>query len=890
MPLTFRGRSFVIVGVMKHLRPSPLVGAVLAAALLGTGCGAGVTPPLNGIDFGEIFIAQSAIEDSVALRSDGTKATLQSVAWAGGQAFSLVTVLPLEMDASAPYAITFAFQPPPQGYQTWNDTATFTVLEGNTTKTVEVSMTGIFTNGDIDEDGHVDEQYACGPGCDDCDDTDATVFPGAEEICDGQDNTCDGTAGALEVDEDADGYMLCEGDCNDNNFAQNPGLNETCDGVDTDCDGSLSTPEIDGDGDGITECAGDCEPTVSSVNPNATEICDGYDTDCSHAGQIPADELDLDNDTYMECNGDCDDTNFGANPGRPTELCDGFDTNCDGTSLPDEVDVDGDSWFPCNGDCDDGDPNRYPNNTEICDFIDNDCDGVIPANEVDLDGDLSPDCVDCDDTDASIYPGAPDVCDATLDNDCDGTTDPNETDGDNDAETPCDGDCDDVDPAVNTAATEICDGIDNDCSGQPLASETIDSDGDGIIDCDDTDCPIWVDQAYTGGASVGTVADPWLTIDEGIAAAGTGAVCPTVAVQPGTYTGLVDFGSADLRLVAEQGPAVTVLDGGGVGPVVVIAGGQTTATLLWGFTITGGESLLTDTTYMGHGGGVYIDASSPVLQANVITGNTARFHGGAVYAASSDLALYDNVFSGNVADFDGGAVYVTGNAGVFEGNTFSGNTAEDDAGALFLGEGSTTEIYWNVFANNTCTGVNHPNGNDGWGGAILNYTDSTTDIHNNLFVANVAEEAGGIFVYSSAPVVTNNTFFDNHGTGGDTGGLRIWQGEYRNNIVIGGTGAGVRILGAATTWAYNDVYDWSDLYFDDPNSSTDGDLTGTANNISVTALFVGATQDGDASNDVLSLQPYSLCVDAGSPAAAFTDADGTPNDLGAFGGPLGAWP
>ena len=877
-----------MLSVMKHRSSLLSVGAA-CAVLLATGCGAGVLPPTTTLDFGEIFIAQAAIDQSTPLVSDGRKATLQSVAWEGGQAFAVTTALPLEMDAGAPYAIGFAFQPPPAGYQVWNDTANFTVLEGNQTKVVSVSMTGTFTNGDLDGDGRVDIQYGC-DGCDDCDDTDATVYPGAEEICDGQDNTCDGTAGALEVDADADGYMLCEGDCNDNNFGQNPGLTETCDGVDTDCDGDLSDDEIDGDGDGITFCAGDCEPTVSSVNPNAVEICDGYDTDCNQGGVTPADELDLDNDTYMECNGDCDDTNPGANPGRPTELCDGFDTDCDGDALVDETDVDGDGWFPCNGDCDDGDPDRYPGNPEVCDFIDNDCDGVVPANEVDGDGDLSPDCVDCDDADQSVYPGAPDVWDAVLDNDCDTVTDPQESDIDNDAETPCDGDCDDFDPAVNTAAVELCDGIDNDCSGQPLASETVDSDNDGILDCDDGDCPIWVDQAYTGGASAGTPTDPFLTIDEGLTAAGTGATCPTVAVQPGTYTGRVDFGTADVRLVAEQGPAVTTLDGGGVGPVVVIAGGQTTAALLWGFTITGGESLLTDTTYTGHGGGVFIDSASPTVQANVIIGNTARFHGGGIYAVTSDLELIDNTISNNLADFDGGGLYLTANAGLIEGNTFAGNTAEDDAGALFMGAASTTEVYWNSFLENTATGVNHPNGNDGWGGGILNHTDCTTDIHNNLFVSNVAEEAGGLFVFGSSPVVTNNTFFDSETTGGETGGVRIFQGEYRNNIVAGGGAAGVRILGATgTTWEFNNVYDFPDLYFDDPNNANDGDLTGTNDNISVAPLFAASSTDGDASNDVLTLQAGSLCIDAGDPGAAFTDADGTANDLGAFGGPDAEW-
>ena len=52
-------------------------------------------------------------------------------------------------------------------------------------------------------------------GMDDCNDSDATVFPGADELCDGIDNNCDGvvdldTPNLPEwfVDADEDGYGL----------------------------------------------------------------------------------------------------------------------------------------------------------------------------------------------------------------------------------------------------------------------------------------------------------------------------------------------------------------------------------------------------------------------------------------------------------------------------------------------------------------------------------------------------------------------------------------------------------------------------------------------------------------------------------------------------------
>jgi len=867
---------------------------LLAGALLFSACGPGVDPPATSIDFGEVFTNAVAVQDSVPLLNDGgRKETVQSIGWAVGTAFRLAAPqLPLELDSGAPYAFEFAFLPPDGGFQQWDDTATLTIESGNTTYQVQVSMTGLFSNGDFDGDGHVDESIGC-EGCDDCNDADATVFPGAEEICDGQDNTCDGNLGALEVDADGDNFMLCEGDCNDNNVAQNPSVAEQCDGLDNDCDGSLSADEIDSDSDTYTGCDGDCEEGVPTVNPGVAEICDGYDTDCSNAGAIPADEVDNDGDGYFECNGECDDANPAANPGQTVELCDGFDTDCDEETVadPDELDVDGDGVFACNGDCDDGQPLSFPGNPEVCDFIDNDCDGVVPANEVDGDGDGSADCVDCDDTDPSIYPGAPDVCDATLDNDCDSVTDPNEVDDDGDSFTDCAGDCDDADAAINPSATEVCDGLDNDCSGAPLATETFDSDGDGDLDCVDADCPIWVDATATGTAPAGTAADPFPVLGDGIAASeATLGTCPTVAVQPGTYAGPVNFGTTDLRLVAEQGPAVTIIDGQGDGPVVVIEGGQTNAALLQGFTITGGDSIFTN-AYTGHGGGVYVSGSAPTLDGNIISDNEAAFHGGGLYSDTGDLVLLNNSFMGNACGFDGGGAYLLDTDGLIEGNLFLDNEADDDAGGLFVGAVSVSVIRWNVFAENECTGASDTNGN-GWGGGLLNHSGADTDVHNNIFVGNIAENGGALFVFDSAPDVIHNAMFDNHATTvGEAAGIRIFQGQFENNVIAGGTGYGVRMIGTGVgvNFEYNDVWDFTEgLFYDDPNVAGDGDFTGSDGNISVAPLFVTASANFVWDDD-LSLQSASLLIDNGDPSALANDWDGTRADIGAFGGADGDW-
>lgn len=82
----------------------------------------------------------------------------------------------------------------------------------------------------------------------DCDDNDGSVYPGAPEICgDGVDQDCDGADAVCNcIDGDLDGYygydqVSCPvgDDCNDNDYYVNPGAEEVCDGIDNNCDGTI---------------------------------------------------------------------------------------------------------------------------------------------------------------------------------------------------------------------------------------------------------------------------------------------------------------------------------------------------------------------------------------------------------------------------------------------------------------------------------------------------------------------------------------------------------------------------------------------------------------------------------------------------------------------------
>ena len=165
-----------------------------------------------------------------------------------------------------------------------------------------------------------------------------------------------GVGTASTADLDGDGFSAATGDCDDSDAAVYPGAEEVCDGKDNDCDDALPTAEADDDYDGYRLCSGDCDDTDNRVHPGAREVCDGKDNDCDG---IPTEDADLDDDGYTICDDDCDDADPDAWPGNPEE-CDFIDNDCSG--FVDDIDQDLDGYSPCalGGDCDDNDRDAFP--------------------------------------------------------------------------------------------------------------------------------------------------------------------------------------------------------------------------------------------------------------------------------------------------------------------------------------------------------------------------------------------------------------------------------------------------------------------------------------------------------------------------------------------------
>jgi parallel beta-helix repeat protein len=228
----------------------------------------------------------------------------------------------------------------------------------------------------------------------------------------------------------------------------------------------------------------------------------------------------------------------------------------------------------------------------------------------------------------------------------------------------------------------------------------------------------------------------------------------TIIVRDGTYTGALnkdlDFLGKALTLQSENGPAACIIDCEGVGRGVNFYSGETSASVLDGFTIQNGVA--PGTGYARRGGGIRCYSSSPTVINCVITGCSSGAYGGGLFCYAP--------------------MGTTPATPAFINCTFSDNSAANAGGGLWIYNSSPTITNCVVSGNSA-----------GSGGGFHVYYLAYPVITNCTVTSNTATSGGGIDSVSYAgPVLKNSILWGNSATNGPE--ICVGGGPYGSGITV----------------------------------------------------------------------------------------------------------
>lgn len=382
--------------------------------------------------------------------------------------------------------------------------------------------------------------------------------------------------------------------------------------------------------------------------------------------------------------------------------------------------------------------------------------------------------------------------------------------------------------------------------------------------------------ALAAHATTLLVPSQYPTIQAGIDAAVDG---DTVLVADGTYTGTgnkdIDFEGKAIVVISDGGAENCIIDCQISGRGFYFHSGEDSASILVGFKIING--FVAD----GGGGLRFESSSSPQILSCIISDDSSSSHGGGIYCDASspileNCSISENAVSGMYSC--GGGIYCDGSSPIITDCIIDGNTAPTNIGGIFLS--SSEPMMTNCTISN----------NSSWNAGGIRCGGSDAIITQCTFYGNQSLGYAGAAIdcYGSNPTIANCTISGNTGANGP-GGIKVFgtsNATIVNTIVEGSAGnGGINFASPAT----------ASITFSDFSNNESGNFTGSPP--TGLGIITGVNANGDSCDtfnnvflDPLFVDPvianYNLqlgspCIDAGDPTSPL-DPDGTIADIGAF--------
>lgn len=177
--------------------------------------------------------------------------------------------------------------------------------------------------------------------------------------------------------------------------------------------------------------------------------------------------------------------------------------------------------------------------------------------------------------------------------------------------------------------------------------------------------------------------------------------------------------------------------------------------------------------------------------------------------------------------------------------------------------------------------------------ATIEVVNSQLEMSNCIIRNNSTPVGGGLFASRSRVTIKNSIFRDNQS--GNFGAAILCiesEAEIINNTIFNNRsiniGSGLVLVDQVSTDVQNNIFFQNTSGTGDPRIAI---FSGDSTNFHQAFNFLpfGRLDPRFISNENLHLSIGSPAMNTGNPDPAFNDIDGTRNDQGAFGGPLGNW-